>query len=296
MEITQVTRCLVLGATGKVGGAVLRNLVGTEDLVTRATARSEAAMEALSKVADEVVRFDFDDPGTFGPALEDIDRLFLLTGYSVDMLHQSKSLIDAAAVAGVRHIVHLGTHAPDNTKFKHHAWHQLIERYIEWRGFGFTHLRPAMFMANILEYAKANKDSHGLLVHYTGNSPVAWVDVEDIGLAAAAVLRDCGAHEGQTYFLDSEAISMAEVAAILQAETGQPWRFEHRPATELLPRLQAAGREMTYAGSGVSFFEAVAAGSAPGIAKTHDSLERLIGRIPTRWADYAKRNRSDFVR
>ena len=57
---------------------------------------------------------------------------------------------------------------------------------------------------------------------------------------------------------------------------------------ELLPRLQATGREMTHASSGVSFFEAVAAGRASDIDKTHDTLERLIGRAPTRWKDYAK--------
>ena len=289
-------KCLVLGATGKVGDAVLRNLNGTENLVIRATARSETAYEALSEVADEIVRFDYDDRETYGPALKEIDRLFLLTGYSVDMLHQSKFLIDMAAEAGVRHIVHLGTHAPDNTAFKHHSWHQLIERYIEWHGFAFTHLRPGMFMVNILDYAKAKKDQGGVLVHHTGDARVAWIDIDDIGLAAASVLRESSVHDGRTYFLDSEAISMAEVAEILQSETGQEWRFEQHDAAELLPRLQAAGREMTYASSGVSFFEAVAAGRAPDIDKTHDTLERLIGRAPTRWKDYAKRNRAEFLR
>ncbi len=286
---------LVLGATGKVGGAVLRALSGRSDITLRATARNQRGHETLGQIADEVVPFDFELTGQYEPALAGVDRVFLLTGYSVDMLHQSKFFIDRAAAAGVSRIVHLGTHAPNDTVFKHHAWHQLIERYIEWHGLGFTHLRPAMFMNNILDYARANRDRPGVLVHYTGEARVAWIDVDDIGAAAATVLSDPEQHDGQTYFLDSEALSMHEVAEVLAQETGQSWRFEHRDAQELLPRLQAAGREPTYASSGITFFEAVARGEAPGVDRLSDALQRLIKRQPTTWRDYARRNREAFL-
>lgn len=288
-------RILVMGATGKVGRSVLRSLRHGRNLVLRATARSQSKHAELQQLADEIVSFDLENQSSYEASLDGVDRLFLLTGYSVDMLHQSKSLIDRACDAGVKHVVHLGTHAPNDTAFKHHSWHQLVERYIEWRGLGFTHLRPAMFMVNILDYAKANKDKPGILVHHTANARVAWVDVDDIGRAGAAVLRNPETHSGKTYYLDSEAISMSQVADILQAETGQHWQFEHHDAQELIPRLQAAGREMAYASSGVTFFQAVAAGQAPDIDKTHDTLEQLIGRSPIRWADFAKRNRNEFL-
>ncbi len=296
MSGTSRPRILVLGATGKVGGAVLRRLAERNDIAVRAACRTEDARNRLQGFAQEWVRFDFDEPDSYGAALDGVDRLFLLTGYSVDMLHHSKFLIDRAAAAGVAHVVHLGTHAPDDTAFRHHAWHQLVERYIEWRGLAFTHLRPAMFMVNILDYARANRDRPGVLVHYTGAARVAWVDIDDIGAAAARILGEPQEHRGRTYFLDSEAISMSEVAAILQAETGQDWQFEHRDAAELTPRLLAAGREATYAGSGVAYFQAVAAGRAPDADRTHGTLERLIGRAPTRWVDFARRHRAGFLR
>ena len=44
----------------------------------------------------------------FDEALKNITSIFLITGYTVDMLVQSKSLIDAAKRNGVNHIVHLG--------------------------------------------------------------------------------------------------------------------------------------------------------------------------------------------
>lgn len=288
--------CLVLGSTGKVGLSVLKNMAVSPNVVVRAAVRSTEGRSKVSSLADEIVDFEFEDPDCYDAALEGVSRLFLLTGYSVDMLHQSKILIDKAADAGVCFIVHLGTHAPDDTAFMHHAWHQLVERYIEWRGMEYVHLRPAMFMVNILDYAKANKDQPGVLIHYTGDTAVAWVAVEDIGRAAANILLEPEPHVGQTYYLDSEALSMGEVASILQEQTGQTWRYEHRDASELMPRLLAAGREMTYASSGIAFFQAVAAGFAVDVGKTHPTLEVLLGSRPIRWRDYAEAHSDEFQR
>jgi hypothetical protein len=44
---------------------------------------------------------DLDRPETFREALTGVDRLFLSTGYTVAMVHQSKTIVDAAADAGV---------------------------------------------------------------------------------------------------------------------------------------------------------------------------------------------------
>jgi NAD(P)H dehydrogenase (quinone) len=62
--------------------------------------------------------------------LKNITGIFLISGYTVDMLVQSKSIIDAAKRNGVNHIVHLGAftleleHDSYATVF---AWHQMIE-------------------------------------------------------------------------------------------------------------------------------------------------------------------------
>jgi uncharacterized protein YbjT (DUF2867 family) len=47
-------------------------------------------------------------PAAFGSALAGVDRLYLLTGYTVAMVNQSKTLVDAAKKAHVQHIVHQG--------------------------------------------------------------------------------------------------------------------------------------------------------------------------------------------
>src|SRR6267378_2777225 len=90
---------LVLGATGQVGKLVAKSLRKSAANFSVGTRRAEN----LQELADQfgASRFiDLDDPRTFDKALKGITGLFLLTGYTVDMLVQSKSLIDAAKPNG----------------------------------------------------------------------------------------------------------------------------------------------------------------------------------------------------
>jgi uncharacterized protein YbjT (DUF2867 family) len=81
-------RVLILGATGRIG-------------------RLEQ-VEAWRHNGKDAVLLDLDRPETFPDALSGIGRIFLATGYTVAMVHQSKTIVDAAADAGVKFIVHLG--------------------------------------------------------------------------------------------------------------------------------------------------------------------------------------------
>jgi uncharacterized protein YbjT (DUF2867 family) len=58
-------------------------------------------VDELRAAGRDAVRLDLDDPSTFAHALHGVDRVYLLTGYTVAMLTQSKTLVDAAVKAGV---------------------------------------------------------------------------------------------------------------------------------------------------------------------------------------------------
>jgi DNA-binding LacI/PurR family transcriptional regulator len=70
----------------------------------------------------EAVLLDLDRPETFRDALSGIDRIFLSTGYTVAMIHQSKTMVDAAADAGVKFIVHLGIFGNGRVTYAYGAW------------------------------------------------------------------------------------------------------------------------------------------------------------------------------
>src|ERR1700751_3300328 len=148
--MNSASNLLVLGATGQVGKLVAKHLKRSKANFAVGTRRKEN----LKELADQfgASRFiDLDDPRTFDEALKNVSSIFLITGYTVDMLVQSKTLIDAAKRNGVNHIVHLGafTREPDTytTVF---AWHQMIEAYLRNSGVAWTNLHPNMFMQNLL--------------------------------------------------------------------------------------------------------------------------------------------------
>ena len=148
---TNPPRILVLGSTGRTGGAVATQIeAGHHDVVVVRAARDQATVDQWRDQGLAAARLDLDDARTFPAALDGIDRLFVMTGYTVAMTHQTKMITDAAADAGVGHLVHLGIFGDGRSTEPHFAWHELVERYIEGSGIAWTHLHPHMFMENLL--------------------------------------------------------------------------------------------------------------------------------------------------
>ncbi len=96
-----VKRILITGATGQVGGRTIDRLMNVGGVEIVAAVRSLEKARAFMDRGIATVILDLDDESTHLPALEGIDRLFVLTGYTVDMLRQSKALLDNAKKAGV---------------------------------------------------------------------------------------------------------------------------------------------------------------------------------------------------
>ena len=177
---------LVLGVTGQVGKLVARNLRRSGANFSVGTRRKAN----LKELADQfgASRFiNLDDPRTFDEALKNITSIFLITGYTVDMLVQSKSLIDAAKRNGVNHIVHLGAFTRDHDAYATvFAWHQMIEAYLRASGVAWTNLHPNMFMQSFLSVWSMKG---GVYNAYT-SKPIGFTALEDLAEAAAVILME----------------------------------------------------------------------------------------------------------
>ena len=177
---------LVLGVTGQVGTLVAQHLKRSEVHFSAGT-RRKANLEELAHQFGASRFIDLDDPRTFDEALKDITGLFLLTGYTVAMLVQSKSLIDAAKRNGVKHIVHLGAFTRDHDAYSTvFAWHQMIEAYLRDSGVAWTNLHPNMFMQNLLGYAAIKG---GRYSYYTSKA-IGYTALEDVAESAAVILME----------------------------------------------------------------------------------------------------------
>jgi len=213
-------RVLVLGATGLTGGTIAAALDNrTADVEVVRAARSQEQVEAWKQEGKQAVYLDLDDARTFPAALQSIDRLFLLTGYTVAMLHQSKTLVDAAADAGVSFIVNQGVFGNGRSTDPHFAWHEMVERYIEGSGVKWSHLHPHFFMQNILTTLGL---PNGQLRWPIGDKRVGWIAGEDLAAVAAVVLAEGPAkHASKNYFLSTEVLNGVEAAAVLSEALGR---------------------------------------------------------------------------
>ena len=183
--------------------------------------------------------------------------MFLLTGYSVSMLAQSKAVVDAAVAEGVSHMVHLGAIGKPDTTKAYLSWHQLIEAYIARSGLGWTHVHPNWFMQNIMMLLAMGKAAPGVIVNFIGDARVAWNDAEDVAAVVATVLRDPKPHGGKIYPVATEAKSMAEIASLMTEVTGQPWRYEARDPEIFERTAVSGGADPVYMASVSSDFDLV---------------------------------------
>ena len=185
-ENNRKPRVLVLGATGLTGSAIASTLDNEAvDIEVVRAARNKEQVETWKRDGKQAVYLDLDDARTFPAALQGIDRLFLLTGYTIAMLHQSKTIVDAAADSGVNFIVHQGVFGNGRSTEPHFAWHEMIERYIEGSGVAWAHLHPHFFMQNILTTLGL---PNGQLRWPMGDKRVGWIAGEDLAAVAATVL------------------------------------------------------------------------------------------------------------
>jgi NAD(P)H dehydrogenase (quinone) len=286
---------LVLGLTGQIGKLVVKHLEQNNDVQLRLCSRREEAVEEFRQQGKEAVKLDLDDPSTFALALAGVDRAFLLTGYTVAMLTQSKTFVDAAKKAGVKHIVHLGIFGEWDTTDPHFVWHQMVETYIKASGIVWTNLHPNVFMDNLFGATAPKKNE---LMLYWGNARVGWVAVSDIAAMAAAVLHEGPEkHDGRDYWMSVDVLDGSEAAAILSETTGQSITFSAKSHEDFKALVSApgSGAEPGYAEGGTDFMRQVANGQMGYIGTIRDDVPYVLGRPALKFREWAAENKEKFV-
>src|SRR6266851_9442257 len=286
---------LVLGVTGQVGTLVAQHLKRSEVHFSVGT-RRKANLEELAHQFGASRFIDLDDPRTFDEALKGIEGLFLLTGYTVAMLVQSKSLIDAARRNGVKHIVHLGAFTRDHDAYSTvFAWHQMIEAYLRDSGVAWTNLHPNMFMQNLLSAWAVNG---GLYSVYT-SKPIGFTALEDVTEAAAVILMEGPEkHSGKDYWFSADVLDPQQVAETLTAATGHKFTAAVRDHERFLKEMAlppGSTFEPAYAKGGIELFREVEHGRMAYIGSVADDTKKVLGREPLLLRDWAKLHADELL-
>ena len=221
----------VVGAAGHQGGAAIRHLralgVEAHALFDERDGR-RLRDERWAGAATRLVRFD--DPGSVEGALRGASALVLVledpdTG-PAERLRHGRNIIDAAARAGVGHIVFAAATGPDHHRLSCDVSSE-TERYLHRLDLPATVLRPVTFMEEVPWYwlSRFGPDL-ALSTPFTAGAHLPLVALDDVGALAALAATRPGEFAGRAFDVAGDTQTPLDIAARLTAALGEPVRYE----------------------------------------------------------------------
>lgn len=278
---------LVVGATGNIGSEVVR-LLRAKGVATRVMVRDKAKAASMFGNDVEVLAGDLRVPASLPAALEGVDKVFLVTALALDQVAMRNALIDAAAQAGVKHVVmSTGIGAVPDAPVQFGRWHGENQQRLKQSGMDWTFVQPTFFMQNFFMSAPTIKDHGAFYLPLGENSPISWVDARDIAAVAAAALTGAG-HEGKAYPVTGPAAVTAEqIALAMTARFGKPVRYVAVSNDDAKAAMLEAGMPEPLADAMVELYALAPPGYLGEVADAVSAVARAPARdIETFLADY----------
>ena len=232
---------LVLGATGRQGGAVARELLRRGHRVhalVRDAAKDQA--RALEQAGAVLVRGDMDDAASLAAAMDGVHGVFSVQTFrgpgGVEAEErQARAVADAAVRAGVRHFVYSSVGGADrDTRVPHFESKHRTEQYLATLDLPTTVLRPVMFHDILLDIApRPAGDGLVLAMWLDPHVPVQLIATADIGVFAADAFEDADAWLGRTVEIAGDCLTGPQMAAAFEAACGIPTRYQQLPIEPL---------------------------------------------------------------
>ncbi|MBG0815701.1 NmrA/HSCARG family protein [Planomonospora sp. ID82291] len=277
-----MTRVVVIGATGKQGGAVADLLLQRgHEVVAYVRSKESPAAEALSARGARLAVGDLADADALRRACAGADAVFGLSvpfgeGGKDGEVAQGRLLVDTVARLDV-HLVYSSVRGGDRsaaTGVDHADGKQLVEAYLRERPVRATVLGPVYFMENVLDLG-FSRLGDGILSHpLTPGKPLDQVSVLDIAGMAVHAVENPDEFVGERIDIASDRVTGQEAARILSEVIGREIPYRQMPLDMV---RQWAGEEVA------TMFE--------NFESTTDFLdiEALHARYPAvRWHGYAE--------
>jgi uncharacterized protein YbjT (DUF2867 family) len=278
---------LITGASGKTGRHAVAAAAAKGGIVRALLRRPEAGPDLREAGASEIAIGDLADPGSLQRALEGVGQVL----HICPPMHPQEdkiatSLIDLASKEGVDRFVLYSVLHPLLADVPHHARKLEAERYLVNSGQSYTILQPSRYMQHLNPIWKTVLSTGVHNMPFGATARFSVVDLSDLAEATANILTTPG-HEGATYQLAGpEALSQDDMAGILAQLLGRPIRAIGKPLDEFRREAAAAGvpaeRIETLCLMNAHY-------DAHGLIGNPNVLRWILGREPTRFVDFVKR-------
>ncbi|MDH6113437.1 uncharacterized protein YbjT (DUF2867 family) [Kitasatospora sp. MAP12-15] len=276
---------VVTGATGNVGRPLTRALAEAGQQVTAVSRHPAAVPDGVRHVVADLA-----EPAGLEPALTGAEALFLLLSGDLHAAGASPAdIIGQAATSGVRRVVLLSTQGVATRPFgATRIAMRALEDVLRQSGLEWAVLRPGGFASNALWWAESVRAQRVVAAPF-GDVGVPIIDPADIAeVAAACLLED--RHTGGVYELTGpEVITPRQQAQAIAAALGSPVRFHDLTRDEakaaMAQSMPAELAEDTLA---------ILGSPNPAELRVSPDVQRILGRAPRPFADWAARNIAAF--
>ncbi|GAA3935208.1 NAD(P)H-binding protein [Actinomadura viridis] len=278
---------VVTGATGNVGRSLVRALAETAERVT-AVSRGMAPVDLPGGTRH--LRADLAAPETLRPAFDGAEVLFLHDGGAGGHGLDPRAILDVARGAGVRRVVLLSSQGvvtrPESPS--HGGVMRAIEEAVRESGLTWTILRPGAFASNAYAWVESVRAERTVAAPF-GDVGIPVIDPADIAEVAAVALRK-DEHAGQVHELNGPAaVTPRQQAEAIGAALGEPVRF-----VELTPAEARARMSAFMPGPVVETTLAILGEPKAAELRLSPDVERVLGRAPRPFAEWARRNVEAF--
>ncbi|GGY11123.1 NAD(P)H-binding protein [Streptomyces tanashiensis] len=268
---------VVTGATGNVGQELVRILVGAGAGVTAVSRRRSQLPNGVRHM-----EADLADPPSLAVALEGAEALFLLVAGE-----DPEGILGLAKAAGVRRVVLLSSQGA-GTRPEVYRHPVAFEGAVRGSGLAWTILRSGGLNSNAFAWAGSIRTERTAAAPF-GDVGLPTVDPADVAEVAAVVLRE-GGHAGRTYDLTGPApVTPRERAEAIGEALGTPVRFIEQSRAEARAQMLSFMPEPVVEGT-----LAILGEPLPAEQETSSAVERILGRAPRTFADWAARTAPAF--
>jgi uncharacterized protein YbjT (DUF2867 family) len=224
---------VVIGATGRQGREVVRNLV-REGWRVKGVTRDPGGKKAMAvrDLGVELIRADLDDITTLESAFQGAYGLYTMQppilGRPENEIRQGKNVALAAQKMKVQHVVY-GSAGPEKIKTGIEQWDTKLEvaQAMMSLDLPLTTLRPLAFMELMTDPSYYPNVVWYIWPKITGGDrKIPWISVQDVGVIAAKAFANPAEFMGKDFVLSADAQSLDECRAIYKEVKGKyPPRF-----------------------------------------------------------------------
>jgi uncharacterized protein YbjT (DUF2867 family) len=278
---------LVTGASGTVGRAVSAEL-------RKAGAESKEMVRTAGDLPGaHAVVADFSDKASMLRALEGVDTVFLVCSPIPALVELESNAIEASQESGVKHVVLNSSLGAGDYPKSFPGWHRKVEDKLRASGLAYTILRPNSFMQNITAFNAPSIRAQGAFYAATGNARYSFLDVRDVGAAAAKVLASPANHAGKIYELNGpEAVTYTQLAERISKVTGRTATFVDIPEAAQRKAMLDLGMPEWQVNALLELQQYYVNGQG---GEVDGLLQQLVGRPPVTLDEFLEEFKDSFL-